>query len=76
MRGFIAAIVVGFLILAPTYLYVYNQGAIDGVARYQRSERFKKTLFSMYRFGLMDGCTDDRICDKYGFGNAEEGGHR
>lgn len=62
-------------VLLPLDWYVYWRGGRDEVARYKRSRQFQMTLDSMYRFGLMDGCTDDEKCDKAGF-TCEEGGHR
>ena len=55
--------------------YTYSRGLEDGVVRYKRSRQFMLTLQSMYRFGVADGCTDDRICDAAGY-PAEETGNR
>ena len=76
MRRIILAVLLGFFVLAPTYLYVYSMGMVAGVARYKRSKQFQLTLYSMYRMGLMDGCTDDEACDLAGLGGGDDGGRR
>lgn len=63
------------IILCPLMWHVYSRGMVDGVAHYKKSKQFRLTLFSMYRYGVSDGCTDDHICDMYGF-LGEEGGNR
>ena len=57
MRRLLLAILLGFFVLAPTYLYVYSAGMNDGVARYQVSKKFRLVLLSMYMFGARDACT-------------------
>jgi hypothetical protein len=64
-------------ILVPLFAYTYHRGEVDGVAHYKQSKQFALTLDSMYRFGLMDGCTNDEICDMAGFGMSDDcGGNR
>lgn len=55
MRRFISLSLGVSLILFPLFGYTYLRGCIDGVARYQRSKRFALTLYSIYRFGFIDG---------------------
>lgn len=62
MRRFIAAGLLTALVLFPIFGYVYARGMADGVYRYRASDQFKKTLFSMYMFGVQDGCTDSAVC--------------
>ncbi len=35
--------------------YLYGIGERDGVIHYKRSHQFARTLYSMYRFGYLDG---------------------
>lgn len=62
MRRFISASFLTALVLFPLFGYTYLRGCTDGVARYQKSRRFALTLYSMYRFGLVDGKTDRINC--------------
>ena len=64
MKRFIAAAALTSLVLFPLFGYVYFQGMIDGVARYRGSRQFQLTLFSMYRFGVLDACADHDLCQK------------
>ena len=75
MRRFVMAGLLASFVLFPLFAYTYMRGWKDGVAHYRRSDEFAMTLESMYRFGLIDGCTDDEICDAHGI-PADEGGHR
>ena len=62
MKKRLLAVVLGFVILTPTYLWVYRSGMSDGVARYKRSPQFELTLQCMYSFGMTDGCTHPSLC--------------
>jgi len=64
MKRLLAAVFLGFIVLAPTYLWVYCSGMRDGVARYKESPQFELTLQSMYSFGVTDGCTHPSLCGK------------
>lgn len=76
MRRLLSAILIGIFVIAPSYIYVYIRGGKDMITHYKHSKQFYMTLESMYRFGVMDGCTDDTVCDKYGLFAPDEGGHR
>ena len=52
---YIRAAVVISLVLFPIMCYTYYMGGVDGVMRYKKSSQFALTLYSMYRFGVMDG---------------------
>jgi hypothetical protein len=56
MRRLIGGGLAVSLVLFPLFCYTYVKGGIDGVARYQRSRHFALTLYSMYMFGMRDGC--------------------
>lgn len=62
MRQFGLAVLFGFFVLAPTYLYVYSVGMSDGVAHYKKSQQFALTLKSMYTFGVIDACIEPSTC--------------
>ncbi len=62
MRRFIGLGVAVSVILFPLFSYIYVRGCVDGVVRYQRSRRFALTLYSMYRYGVLDGCRGGSIC--------------
>lgn len=64
MRRLLLAVLFGFFVLAPTYLYVYDAGMSDGVVRYKRSPQFELTLKSMYSFGVIDGCSHRGACGR------------
>jgi hypothetical protein len=77
MRRFIVAGFFVSLILFPLFVATYLRGMADGVERYRHSKQFMLTLYSMYMFGLKDGCTDDAMCDKAGLGGGnDEAGRR
>lgn len=63
MKRFIGLVVAVSVVLFPLFAYTYVRGCVDGVARYQRSNRFALTLYSMYRYGVMDGCRGGNICE-------------
>lgn len=56
MKRFIVAGLSVSLLMFPLLGYTYVKGGIDGVTRYQRSRRFALTLYSMYMFGVKEGC--------------------
>jgi hypothetical protein len=62
MKRFIVAGLLTALVLFPMFGYVYMRGAADGISRYRDSNQFKMTLFSMYAFGVQDGCTNPTLC--------------
>ena len=76
LRRFISAGFLVAVVLMPLFAYVYVRGVVDGVEHYRHSKQFVLTLEGMYRMGLMDGCTDDHLCDLAGLGAEEEGGRR
>lgn len=43
------------LVLFPIMCYTYVRGCQDGIARYKKSKQFELTLYSMYKFGFIDG---------------------
>ena len=55
MKRFIPLVVAVTLFQTAFGVYMYGRGGVDGVTRYQQSKRFALTLYSMYRFGVMDG---------------------
>jgi hypothetical protein len=64
MKRLLLAVFLGFIVLAPTYVWVYSAGMSDGVARYKRSPQFELTLKSMYMFGIMDACEHRELCGR------------
>jgi hypothetical protein len=55
MRRFIPLVILLTLFQMGFGGYMYVKGGIDGIAMYRRSKSFYLTLYSMYRFGFMDG---------------------
>lgn len=63
MRRFIVASLLVSLVLFPLFGYTYLKGCQDGIARYKQSKNFMLTLYSMYLFGVGDGCKGGSICE-------------
>jgi hypothetical protein len=57
-----------FFVMAVVSTATYIRGMEDGVERYRHSKQFYLTLYAMYHFGLIDGCTNDALCDRAGLG--------
>jgi hypothetical protein len=55
MKRLISLALAVSIILFPLFAYTYVRGCKDGVMRYQKSDRFTLTLYSMYKFGLAEG---------------------
>lgn len=55
MKRYIVAGLYLSIILFPLFCYTYVKGMADGVARYKTSKNFYMTLYSMYRYGVIDG---------------------
>jgi len=56
MRRFIPLVVALTLFQLAFGFYIYGKGEVDGVAYYKRSKSFMLTLYSMYMYGVRDGC--------------------
>lgn len=62
MRRIILGVLVGFVVLSPTYLYTYGKGMADGVTYYKHSIKFKLTLLSMFVEGVHEACRHPYGC--------------
>lgn len=67
MIRFIKASLLVLLVLFPLFGYTFLKGAEWGVDRYRHSRQFFLTLYSMYMYGLSDGCTDPKTCKGHAF---------
>lgn len=55
VKEFFKIVLLVSLIILPTDTYIYCRGMADGIKFYRGSRQFALTLYSMYRFGYMDG---------------------